>query len=98
MIAPMKTGDATVDLAAAKLAYDALKFAYGILKDVRLGKKDKRKIGAEAEKLIVLAQPSDIDKEVKRRGWRLVRAPAKKARPQRKRTTRITKKRRPSKA
>ena len=72
--------------------------AYGILKDVRLGKKDKRKIGAEAEKLIVLAQPSDIDKEVKRRGWRLVRAPAKKARPQRKRTTRITKKRRPSKA
>ena len=94
----MNTGDATVDLAAAKLAYDALKFAYGILKDVRLGKKDKRKIDAEVEKLIVLAQPSDIDKEVKRRRWRSVRAPAKKASPKRKHAARITKKRRPSRA
>jgi hypothetical protein len=92
----LNRGDATVDLAAAKLAYDALKFAYGILKDLRLGKKDKRKIGAEAEKLIVLAHPSDIDKEVKRRRWRTLRSPAKKARPKRKRAARIAKKRHPS--
>jgi hypothetical protein len=110
MIAPMNTGDATVDLAAAKLAYDALKFAYGILKDVRLGKKDKRKIDAEVEKLVVLAQPSDIDKEVKRRRGRpghirymtgavtrrrrLVGAKVKKTAPTRRRVTNTTKKRR----
>ncbi len=55
-----------MDLAAAKLAYDALKFAYDLLKDSRLSRKEKRKIESQIDKLVVLAQPSDIDKEVKK--------------------------------
>jgi hypothetical protein len=94
----MDVGAATVDIAAAKLAYDALKFAYGILKDVRLKKKDKKKIDKEAERIIQLATTTEIDTyvaEPKRKRIRSMMVPSAKHRPVgRKVTKRGTAKRR----